>query len=604
MKRLLLILIICSLSNIKLFSQTVLAPGDLLFTAIQWSGSGDGFEVITFRDLCPNTVIYFSDNPYRNTGGFCNVGGEFTIRVTIGTTVTAGSKIRFDDSGAPGTITCTSGTATADFPFVAVGGNNTGFNNNTDNCFAFQGTYLNPTFICGIKTNATWTASGGVTCSNVSHSELPSGLTSGVNAIFVSSGSDGVRYNCAVVNNTIANVKAGIMNTGNWAASTTHATTCTFTLTNAVSETCVGSCTCNIWSEDFNTTRYPSRVTTGANSNTLNPAADWTTSATDCDDATPFVTFGSGYWGTYQGEFLENDIEGGPCSCSGGGTTNNEWLSEVIDISAYTNVSICVTYRHVGTMEPNTSTNLCNDADDIIQGQYRLNGGAWQQWFFDDDEVNFSPSYVNGINASSIQLRIYLGSKANAEYHYFDNVCVTGTVIPLPVEWLGFNVVAEEKEVKLDWSTATELNADYFEIERSINGVNFETIAILNASGNSNSPSYYEWTDMSPFEGTNYYRIKEVDYNGEFIFTNIRSAYFRSNELEAKVFYSENGTEIMTSCEEDLSIEIYSLTGQHMLSLKNTSQSLILNSSNLTPGIYIANINCNSKEENLKIVIR
>lgn len=457
-----LIIALILFKSIISFSQTILSPGDLLFTAIQWSGSGDGFEVITFRDLCPNTVIYFTDNPYVNGSGFCNPGSEFTIRVTIATTVTAGSKIRFDDTGAPGTITCSSGTAIADFPFVAVGGNNTGFNNNTDNCFAFQGNYTNPVLLCGIKTNATWTTGGGVTCSNVSHCELPSSLTSGVNAIFVSSGGDAVRYNCSVVNNTIANVKAGIMNTSNWISATTHVTACTFTLTDAVSETCSGTCTCNIWSEDFNATRYPARVTTGANSNGDNPANDWTTSATDCDDATPFGTNAQSYWGTYNGEFHENDIEGGPCSCTTGGTTNNEWLTEVIDISGYSDISICVDFRHTGTMEPNTSTNLCNNADDIIQGQYRIDGGQWLQWFFDDDEVNMSAAYVNGINGNNLQLRIYSGSKANDEHHYFDNVCVSGTIISLPVEWLMFDVFPSHQSVLINWTTASELNADFF----------------------------------------------------------------------------------------------------------------------------------------------
>lgn len=601
-----LILIICSLTNIKLFSQTVLAPGDLLFTAIQWSGSGDGFEVVTFRDLCPNTIIYFTDNTYRNTGGFCTTGTEFLMQVTINTTVTAGSRIRFDDSGAPGTITCSSGTATAIFPTATLfqgGGSNTGFNNNTDNCFAFQGTYSNPTLICGIKTNANWNAPA-VACGNVSNTELPSALTSGVNAIFVSSGSDGAKYNCSVVNNTIANVKAAIMNTSNWAASTNHTTGCTFTLSDAVAEVCSNNCTGNIWSEDFNTARYPARVTTGVNSNTANPANDWTTSATDCDDATPFGTNAQSYWGTDNGQFHENDIEGGACGCTTGGTTNNEWLSEVIDISAYTNVSIGISYSSIGTMEPNSTANQCNNADDIIQGFFRLNGGAWQQWFFDDDEVNLSPGYTNSINASSIQLRIYTGSKANDEHHFFDNVCVSGTNIVLPVEWISFDLVPLENEIQLQWITASEINSDFFTIEKSINGINFEPLVNLPAAGNSFSSSYYEFTDSNPFDGLNYYRIKEVDLNGEISYTNIRSAYVLSDKLETNIFYSENGTEISASCEEDLSIEIYSLTGQHIHSENNSTSTLILNSSFITPGIYIATIACKSRFENHKIVIR
>ncbi len=424
-----LIILFCSFffQNNTASTQTVLQPGDLLFTAIQWS-NGDGFEAITFRDLCPNTVIYFSDNPYENSIGFCNPGNEYVMRVTILTTVLAGSKILFDDSGAPGTITCTSGTAVADFPFTAVGGNGTGFNNNTDNCFAFQGNYDDPIFICGIKTNANWTTPGNVSCANVSHTELPSSLTNGVNAIVVNSGSDAVRYNCAMVNNTIANLQASIMNTSNWSGSSTHSTTCNFTVSDAVAGICSGTCTCNIWSEDFNTTNYPSRTTVGGNFNTTNPAPDWTTTFTDCDDATPYGTLAQSYWGTINGEFLVNDVEGGACTCSTGGTNSNEFLTEVIDISGYTNISICAVFRSVGSLEPNTNAASCNNSDDVIQGQYRVNGGPWLQWFFDDDEVNLSPAYVNSINGSTLQIKLLLGNKANDEYYYVDNICVSGTI--------------------------------------------------------------------------------------------------------------------------------------------------------------------------------
>ena len=259
-------------------AQTQLSPGDILFSAIQWT-NGDGFELVTFKDLCPNTVFYASDNAYTNSSGFCNPGAEFTIRFTVTSTITAGSKIRFDDTGAPGTVTTTTGTATVDFPFVAEGGNNTGFNNNTDNCFIFQGTYTSPIFICGIKTNATWTNSGSVSCSNVSHSELPSQLTQGVNALVVNGSGDAVRYNCGISSGTSTALKGTLINSSNWSNATVHNTTCSFTLSDAVASVCSYNCTGNIWFEDFNTTNFPVRSATGTNVNTSNSASDWTTIA-------------------------------------------------------------------------------------------------------------------------------------------------------------------------------------------------------------------------------------------------------------------------------------------------------------------------------------
>ena len=191
-------------------------------------------------------------------------------------------------------------------------------------------------------------------------------------------------------------------------------------------------CTGNIWYEDFNTTKYPIRSATGTNGNSANSTIDWNTNAQDCDDATPFGTSGQSYWGTYNGEFLVNDIEGGSCACSGGGTTLNEFITEVIDISNYCNVSIAMDFRNTGTMELNTSTNSCNNSDDVIQGLYSLNGGPWQQWFFDDGNVNLSPALITNISGSTIQLKILVGNKANDERHFFDNICVSGTLKPQP----------------------------------------------------------------------------------------------------------------------------------------------------------------------------
>ena len=90
------------------------------------------------------------------------------------------------------------------------------------------------------------------------------------------------------------------------------------------------------------------------------------------------------------------------------------------------------------------------------------------------------------------------------------------SAITLPIELLEFQAKPAGNEVLLSWSTGTEINNDYFTIERSPDGLNFETAGEVNGSGNSSMVHNYGFTDPNPFEGVSYYRLKQTDYDGTF----------------------------------------------------------------------------------------
>lgn len=95
---------------------------------------------------------------------------------------------------------------------------------------------------------------------------------------------------------------------------------------------------------------------------------------------------------------------------------------------------------------------------------------------------------------------------------------------PLPIELLYFNVEMNScTENILTWSTATELNNKTFELERSNDGMNFHKITEINGAGNSTSVLKYKYSDMNLELGINYYRLKQVDYDGQFKYTNLIS---------------------------------------------------------------------------------
>ena len=97
----------------------------------------------------------------------------------------------------------------------------------------------------------------------------------------------------------------------------------------------------------------------------------------------------------------------------------------------------------------------------------------------------------------------------------------------LPVELIDFHIETKEY-VELYWSTVSEMNNDYFMIEKSINGIDFEEIGSINGHGNSNKRIDYKFIDYEPNNGVSYYRLKQIDYNGEYSYSKILSVNYNN----------------------------------------------------------------------------
>ncbi|TND08047.1 MAG: hypothetical protein FD123_2601 [Bacteroidetes bacterium] len=102
----------------------------------------------------------------------------------------------------------------------------------------------------------------------------------------------------------------------------------------------------------------------------------------------------------------------------------------------------------------------------------------------------------------------------------FSRFGVGQSVTPLPVEFLSFTGKNEGDYNRLEWVTATEVNNDYFDVERSVNGSPYQRIGQKDGGNNSSSALYYTFDDLHPEEGINYYRLKQVDFNGAYAYSN------------------------------------------------------------------------------------
>lgn len=153
-----------------------------------------------------------------------------------------------------------------------------------------------------------------------------------------------------------------------------------------------------------------------------------------------------------------------------------------------------------------------------------------------------------------------------------NNMSVTPTIVDgavtvaascaLPIELTAFNAQAQEKMVQLSWATASEINNSHFGIERSIDGETWENIGRVEGNGTTNTEQYYNYWDENPHNTLNYYRLKQVDFDGKYEYSEIRSVFI-SNENIAIFAYPNPTIDYLSF--NDLtkgSIIIYNILGQ------------------------------------------
>ncbi|MDW3650799.1 MAG: T9SS type A sorting domain-containing protein [Bacteroidia bacterium] len=111
---------------------------------------------------------------------------------------------------------------------------------------------------------------------------------------------------------------------------------------------------------------------------------------------------------------------------------------------------------------------------------------------------------------------------------FFDPCLINNFLVPntLPVEFSYFEVEANDFGAVLNWETLLELNNDRFEIEKSQDGIIFSSIGSVEGAGNSYGKTNYRFIDTNPQEGVNYYRLKQIDFDGQFEYSELKSVNF------------------------------------------------------------------------------
>lgn len=111
---------------------------------------------------------------------------------------------------------------------------------------------------------------------------------------------------------------------------------------------------------------------------------------------------------------------------------------------------------------------------------------------------------------------------------------------PLPVKFIGFSLTRKSNDVLIQWATASEVNADIYHVQRSFDGINWNTIAYIAAAGNSTVVNNYSYTDKNLSAKIAYYRIEEVDFDGKITITPIKSIKAEAPSPDIRIASIEN----------------------------------------------------------------
>lgn len=192
---------------------------------------------------------------------------------------------------------------------------------------------------------------------------------------------------------------------------------------------------------------------------------------------------------------------------------------------------------------------------------------------------------------------------STADGNYFTLGTINKVITPLPITLLDFTAIKKVRNVVLNWSTASEQNNDRFEIERTTDGINWITIQTISGNGNSNTVIHYTGIDKNPTNGTNYYRLKQIDFNGEYTFSNVRSVVFTA-PAELNVFPNPAKNIVTINRGADAVIQIINELGQIMHADQEISgNSTTFNLSGLNSGVYFVKVQDEDSIYNRKIII-
>ena len=271
---------------------------------------------------------------------------------------------------------------------------------------------------------------------------------------------------------------------------------------------------------------------------------------------------------------------GAPTRCSYAANTGNTGMDNALNLS--TNTAVCGPANNGSDTNEDVCGNGWTNTTPVIAGQtYYLMVNKW------------SP----GGSGFTLDWMLTGGSTLNC--------------LILPIELLTFTAEPDGDVVDLKWSTTTEINNNYFTVEKSKDAYEFEPVQIIAGAGNSSQIRNYQTVDAKPYDGISYYRLKQTDYDGRSTNSQTVSVDFRKQKDEFTI-YPNPATEdviLVYYCQKAsaTNVRVLDLKGQLVYSMKTESNKgmnkLDLDLPELDAGVYVVFLETDFKEMKKRLVI-
>jgi len=236
----------------------------------------------------------------------------------------------------------------------------------------------------------------------------------------------------------------------------------------------------------------------------------------------------------------------------------------------------------------------------LVPALYReLSGGSTLDWL--------ARGFVNATNNTASLSR----GDGFGDLYAMDN-----TLERLPVQLVSFTARSLANSVMLQWETTTEENNSHFSVQRSTDGINFTDMALIEGQGTTSNIHNYQFADRFPASGRSYYRLKQVDFNGQFEYSEVVSVVYENTmpELSAVVYpnpvlSNEMVSFNITGFDSDLAfkVNIVDQQGQSvwLKEIEPSDKGPFQIKKALSPGLYLVHFIFNEgKSLSKKLIVR
>jgi hypothetical protein len=210
-------------------------------------------------------------------------------------------------------------------------------------------------------------------------------------------------------------------------------------------------------------------------------------------------------------------------------------------------------------------------------------------------------THMNGTGTNSDPTALRTGLSGFSQFTFGGNTADNPFAGPLPVELTSFSSSVKDRNVNLFWTTSSEQNNSGFQIERTVsntNNNNWINVGFVKGKNNSNTLNHYSYSDEKLQTGKYQYRLKQVDFNGNFKYYELNNiveigvpSKFNLSQNYPNPFNPTTKIDYDLPSDSKVSIKVYDIMGREIMSLVNASQTagnytVQLNATNIASGVY------------------